>query len=60
MQSDPNTNINTDHKMLAIKVRQTLKAREEPNREHVKEYSQKKKASLKKKHLKTTISNPEN
>ena len=33
MQSDPNTNINTDHKMIAIKERQKLKAREEPNRE---------------------------
>ena len=33
MQSDPNTNINTDHKMIAIKMRQKLKAREEPNRE---------------------------
>ena len=32
-QSDPHTNINTDHKMIAIKVRQTLKAQEEPNRE---------------------------
>ena len=33
MQPDPNTNINTDRKMIAIKVRQKLKAREEPNRE---------------------------
>ena len=33
MQADPHTNINTDHKMIAIKVRQKLEAREEPNRE---------------------------
>ena len=33
MQSDPHTNINIDHKMIAIKLRQKLKAREEPNRE---------------------------
>ena len=33
MQSDPHTSINTDHKMIAIKLRQKLKAREEPNRE---------------------------
>ena len=33
MQADPHTNINTDHEMIAIKVRQKLKAREEPNRE---------------------------
>ena len=33
MQSYPHTNINTDHKMTAIKVRRKLKAREEPNRE---------------------------
>ena len=33
MQSDPYTDINTGHKMVAIKVRQKLKAREEPSRE---------------------------
>ena len=33
MQSDPHTDINTDHEVIAIKLRQKLKAREEPNRE---------------------------
>ena len=33
MHPDPHTNIKTDHKMIAIKLRQKLKAREEPNRE---------------------------
>ena len=33
MQSDPHTNVITDHKMTPIKVRQKLQAREEPNRE---------------------------
>ena len=33
MHADPHTKINTDHKMVAIKVKQKLKAREEPNRE---------------------------
>ena len=35
MQSDPYTNINTGHKMIALKVRQKLKAREEPSREPI-------------------------
>ena len=33
MQSGPHTNINIGHKMIAIKLRQKLKAREEPHRE---------------------------
>ena len=33
MQADLHTNINTDRNIIAIKVRQRLKAREEPNRE---------------------------
>ena len=33
MQADPPININADHKMTAIKMRQKFKAREEPNRE---------------------------
>ena len=32
-QSDPCTNINTDRKMVAVKVTHKLQAREEPNRE---------------------------
>ena len=34
-QSDPYTNINADHKMIAIKVRHKLKAREAPRREPI-------------------------
>ena len=33
IQADPYTNINTDHKPLEIKIRQKLKAREQPNKE---------------------------
>ena len=33
VQADPYTNINTDHKVLEIKIRQKLKARTQPNRE---------------------------
>ena len=33
IQADPYTNINTDHKVLEVEVRQKLKARTQPNRE---------------------------
>ena len=33
VQADPYTNINTDHKVLEVKIRQKLKARTQPNRE---------------------------
>ena len=33
VQADPYTNINTDHKVLEVKIIQKLKARAQPNNE---------------------------